>query len=32
MLDSGTYSLEGLGRPTRMPVKELGLHVAEQLV
>lgn len=32
MIDSGTYRLEGLGRPTRMPVKELGLAVAEQLV
>lgn len=32
MLDSGTYSLDALGRPTRMPIKELGLHVSEQLV
>ena len=32
MLDSGTYSLEGLGRGTRVPVKMLGLAVSEQLV
>jgi hypothetical protein len=32
MLDSGTYSLEALGRGTRVPVKMLGLAVAEQLV
>jgi MinD-like ATPase involved in chromosome partitioning or flagellar assembly len=32
MLDSGTYSLEALGRRTRLPVKRLGLAVAEQLV
>jgi len=32
MLDSGTYSLQGLGRRTRVPVKELGLAVASQLV
>ena len=31
MLDSGTYALEALGRPTRLPVKRLGLAVAEQL-
>ena len=32
MLDSGTYTLEGLRRETRRPVKLLGLAVAEQLV
>ena len=32
MLDTGTYSLEALGRDTRIAVKELGLSVAEQLV
>jgi MinD-like ATPase involved in chromosome partitioning or flagellar assembly len=32
MLDSGTYSLEALPRPTRKPIKLLGLAVAEQLV
>jgi MinD-like ATPase involved in chromosome partitioning or flagellar assembly len=32
MLDSGTYALEALGRATRLPVKRLGLAVAEQLV
>jgi hypothetical protein len=32
MLDSGTYSLDGLGRDTRVPVKTLGLAVVEQLV
>jgi MinD-like ATPase involved in chromosome partitioning or flagellar assembly len=32
MLDSGTYALEALGRRTRLPVKRLGLAVAEQLV
>jgi MinD-like ATPase involved in chromosome partitioning or flagellar assembly len=32
MLDSGSYSLEALGRPTRLAVKQLGLAVAEQLV
>ena len=32
MLDSGTYSLEALGRPTRLAVKRLGLAVVEQLV
>lgn len=31
MLDSGTYSLENLGRPTRVPIKQLGLAVAENL-
>lgn len=32
MLDSGAYSLEALDRRTRLPVKRLGLAVAEQLV
>ena len=32
MLDSGTYSLDALGRPTRLAIKRLGLAVAEQLV
>lgn len=32
MLDSGTYSLEALDPETRLPIKELGLAVAEQLV
>ena len=32
MLDSGTYSLDALGRTTRMPIKQLGVHVSEQLV
>lgn len=32
MLDSGTYALEALWRPTRLAVKRLGLAVAEQLV
>jgi MinD-like ATPase involved in chromosome partitioning or flagellar assembly len=32
MLDSGTYSLEALDRRTRLPVKQLGLAVAERLV
>jgi MinD-like ATPase involved in chromosome partitioning or flagellar assembly len=32
MLDSGTYSLEALDRRTRLPIKRLGLAVAEQLV
>lgn len=31
MLDSGTYSLGGLARATRVPVKRLGLAVAEHL-
>jgi MinD-like ATPase involved in chromosome partitioning or flagellar assembly len=31
MLDSGTYSLEALDRCTRLPVKRLGLAVAERL-
>lgn len=32
MLDSGAYSLEALDRGTRLPVKQLGLAVAERLV
>jgi len=32
MLDSGTYSLEALGRRTRLAVKRLGLALADQLV
>jgi MinD-like ATPase involved in chromosome partitioning or flagellar assembly len=32
MLDSGGYSLEALGRGTRVAVKRLGLAVADQLV
>ena len=32
MLDTGTYALEALGRPTRIAIKRLGLAVAEQLV
>jgi MinD-like ATPase involved in chromosome partitioning or flagellar assembly len=32
MLDSGTYSLSGLERGTRVPVKRLGLSAAELLV
>lgn len=32
MLDSGTYDLDELGRAMRMPIKRLGLAVAEQLV
>lgn len=32
MLDTGTYSLDALDRDTRVPVKLLGLAVAEQLV
>ncbi len=31
MLDSGTYALEALNRPSRLPIKQLGLAVAEQL-
>jgi MinD-like ATPase involved in chromosome partitioning or flagellar assembly len=31
MLDSGTYALDGLARPTRLPVKRLALAVSEQL-
>jgi MinD-like ATPase involved in chromosome partitioning or flagellar assembly len=32
MLDSGTYTLDALGRGTRLAVKRLGLAVADQLV
>jgi hypothetical protein len=32
MLDTSTYALEALDRRTRLPVKRLGLAVAEQLV
>jgi MinD-like ATPase involved in chromosome partitioning or flagellar assembly len=32
MLDSGTYSLDALGRETRLAIKRLGLAVTEQLV
>jgi len=32
MLDSGSYGLDALRRPTRMAIKQLGLSVAEQLV
>jgi len=32
MLDTGTYALEALARPTRTAIKRLGLAVAEQLV
>jgi len=32
MLDSGTYSLDALGRRTRVAVKRLGLALADQLV
>jgi MinD-like ATPase involved in chromosome partitioning or flagellar assembly len=32
MLDSGTYALEALARPTRLAIKRLGLAAAEQLV
>jgi hypothetical protein len=32
MLDTGTYALDALDRDTRVPVKLLGLAVAEQLV
>ena len=31
MLDTGSYSLDALGRPTRLAIKQLGLAVAEQL-
>jgi len=31
MLDSGTFSLPGLGRATRVPIKRLGLAVGTQL-
>jgi MinD-like ATPase involved in chromosome partitioning or flagellar assembly len=32
MLDSGTYTLDALGRGTRLAVKRLGLAVTDQLV
>jgi MinD-like ATPase involved in chromosome partitioning or flagellar assembly len=32
MLDSGTYALEALDRPTRVAIKRLGLAVSEQLI
>jgi MinD-like ATPase involved in chromosome partitioning or flagellar assembly len=32
MLDSGTYALEALTRPTRLAIKNLGVAIAEQLV
>ena len=32
MLDTGSYSLDALRRPTRAAIKQLGLAVAEQLV
>ena len=32
MLDSGTYTLDALGRRTRLAVKRLGLAVSDQLV
>jgi MinD-like ATPase involved in chromosome partitioning or flagellar assembly len=32
MLDSGTYSLEGLSRSTRVPIKQLGVAVTQNLV
>ena len=32
MLDSATYTLEGLERTTRMPIKQLGLAAARKLV
>jgi hypothetical protein len=32
MLDTGTYTLDALERPTRLAIKRLGLAVAEQLV
>lgn len=32
MLDSGTFTLDALGRATRLPVKELGVELARQLV
>lgn len=31
MLDSGTYSLDSLGRNTRLPIKQLGVAVGENL-
>jgi MinD-like ATPase involved in chromosome partitioning or flagellar assembly len=32
MLDTGTYTVDALERPTRLAIKRLGLAVAEQLV
>jgi MinD-like ATPase involved in chromosome partitioning or flagellar assembly len=32
MLDTGSYTLDALSRPTRVAIKQLGLAVAEQLV
>jgi MinD-like ATPase involved in chromosome partitioning or flagellar assembly len=32
MLDTATYELDALGRPSRMAIKRLGLQVAQQLV
>ena len=32
MIDSGTYSLEALRRPSRVAIKRLGFAVAERLV
>jgi MinD-like ATPase involved in chromosome partitioning or flagellar assembly len=32
MLDSGTYTLEGLRRNTRVPIRQLALAVSEQLL
>ena len=32
MLDCGTYTLDALGRTTRVAIKQLGLAVADQLV
>jgi MinD-like ATPase involved in chromosome partitioning or flagellar assembly len=32
MLDSATYSLQGLDRSTRLPVKQLGVEVVEKLI
>jgi MinD-like ATPase involved in chromosome partitioning or flagellar assembly len=32
MLDSATYSLQGLERPTRLPIKQLGVEVVEKLI
>lgn len=32
MLDTGTYALEALARPTRLAIKRLGLAAADQLV
>jgi hypothetical protein len=32
MLDCGTYTLDALGRNTRVAIKQLGLAVTDQLV